>query len=199
MRIDPRYLYQGRCVEHLLDNAIKFTMYGDVTLSLNIMEGEADEDTLILITVSDTGPGMSPQQVQNAFSKYWQDISAIDLHQAEMMSAVSSGSKSASMDCGVSPSSSFRKGSFDFKKGTSQDLSSFSSKKEKSAPYDPTQGEKRTASGATSSYETNYDLLSQKDTYKEVSGLGVGLNVINNIVQCMGVSRYRAVYFSPKP
>ena len=175
----------GRCVEHLLDNAIKFTMAGNVTVTLNVMDGEEGEDALVIITVSDTGKGMSPHQVQNAFSKYWQDITSIDSHQAESHSVVSSGSRSGSMDVS-SPSSSFAR-SFEGLPGKKESFCKGKAKTPEMA------GETRTGSGHTTggqSFETstNYDIMSQKETFKEVTGLGVGLNVINNIVQCMGVS-----------
>jgi PAS domain S-box-containing protein len=165
----------GRCIEHLLDNAIKFTMAGNVTLTLNVMDGEAGEDSLVIITVSDTGKGMSPQQVQNAFSKYWQDISSIVEHQADAHSVMSSGSKTGSVDVN-SPASSFAQSfdSFQSKKGSFQ--------KDKSNSM----GTSFTTGGQSFETSTDYDILSQNETFKEVTGLGVGLNVINNIVQCMG-------------
>jgi PAS domain S-box-containing protein len=179
----------GRCVEHLLDNAVKFTMAGNVTVTLNVMDGEEGEDALVIVTVSDTGKGMSPHQVQNAFSKYWQDITSIDSHHAESHSILSSGSRSGSRSGSIdvsSPSSSFAR-SFEGLPGKKGSDSKGKAKTLEMA------GETRTGSGHTTggqSFETstNYDIMSQKETFKEVTGLGVGLNVINNIVQCMGVS-----------
>jgi PAS domain S-box-containing protein len=180
----------GRCVEHLLDNAIKFTMDGNVTVTLNVLDGEKGEDALVIITVSDTGKGMSPHQVQNAFSKYWQDVSSIVIHQTESRSIVNSGSMSGSIDVS-SPSSSFAR-SFEGLPGKKGSDMRESDGKGKAKTLEMA-GETRTGSGHTTnsqSFETstNYDILSQKETFKEVTGLGVGLNVINNIVQCMGVS-----------
>jgi PAS domain S-box-containing protein len=52
---------------NLLDNALKFTREGGVvTVGATPREGEVD------IHVSDTGPGMTPEQSARVFDRYWQ-------------------------------------------------------------------------------------------------------------------------------
>ena len=52
---------------NLLDNALKFTMEGSVTVSACV-----DQDAMMLICVEDTGPGISPEETEKIFDKFHQ-------------------------------------------------------------------------------------------------------------------------------
>jgi signal transduction histidine kinase/ligand-binding sensor domain-containing protein/CheY-like chemotaxis protein len=54
---------------NLLNNALKFTNHGRVSLHVARVEGEA---STLAFTVSDTGPGMSADQVQRLFERFEQ-------------------------------------------------------------------------------------------------------------------------------
>eukprot|EP00284_Hemiselmis_tepida_P002703 CAMPEP_0174951288 /NCGR_PEP_ID=MMETSP1355-20121228/94772_1 /TAXON_ID=464990 /ORGANISM="Hemiselmis tepida, Strain CCMP443" /LENGTH=841 /DNA_ID=CAMNT_0016198939 /DNA_START=211 /DNA_END=2736 /DNA_ORIENTATION=+ len=148
----------GRVVEHLLDNAIKFTSQGTVSLDINLSAGEEGEDTLVILTVQDSGPGFNEMSVQMAFSKYWQDTSSII--------APAAGTKAQELESLMSKLSA-----------ESKDILSGSV-----AGSDPS----ATTGGKGSSQDIGG--FNKQGDYEEVTGLGVGLNVINNIVQCMGGS-----------
>jgi signal transduction histidine kinase/DNA-binding response OmpR family regulator len=57
---------------NLLSNAFKYTQEGEVTLSISVEKtNQEEEGTVILVcTVSDTGQGMSEEQVSKLFSEY---------------------------------------------------------------------------------------------------------------------------------
>jgi PAS domain S-box-containing protein len=61
---DPAKVRQ--IVGNLVSNAVKFTEHGRVTLSAKL------EDTELLITVSDTGIGITPEQEKRLFDPFWQ-------------------------------------------------------------------------------------------------------------------------------
>ena len=61
---DPRRLSQ--VLKNLLGNAIKFTDYGSITLRAKIQEN------MLLISVEDTGIGISQDEVKKLFSKFYQ-------------------------------------------------------------------------------------------------------------------------------
>jgi signal transduction histidine kinase/DNA-binding response OmpR family regulator len=65
---DPFRLRQ--ILYNLLTNAIKFTETGEVVLRVNAFEGESDLE--IEYQVSDTGIGLSPEQVQRVFNQFEQ-------------------------------------------------------------------------------------------------------------------------------
>ena len=72
MRSDPVRIRQ--VVLNLLSNACKFTEGGSVTLSLGL---EAQNGTQLLrITTSDTGIGMSPEQMGTVFDEFSQGDSS---------------------------------------------------------------------------------------------------------------------------
>jgi len=52
---------------NLLDNALKFTMEGSVTVRASV-----DQCAMILICVEDTGPGISPEETEKIFDKFHQ-------------------------------------------------------------------------------------------------------------------------------
>lgn len=167
---------QGRVVEHLLDNALKFTMAGRVEVSLNILEGLDDEDPLIVINVLDTGVGMTQEQVQNSFSKYWQDVTVLNRYiEKEIGVKIRMDSiRSQSLDGFDSPTTMSRVSSL-----AAAPLVNIGNPDERPGSKGSESFERL--------FEKSFDIES-KDTFKEVQGLGVGLNVINNIIQCMGVS-----------
>lgn len=74
-RIDPelpsRVVLDGRHVRqillNLLGNAIKFTSQGEVALTIEAANGEG-----ILFSVSDTGPGIAPEQLTKIFEAFTQ-------------------------------------------------------------------------------------------------------------------------------
>jgi signal transduction histidine kinase len=61
---DPTKLRQ--IVLNLLSNAVKFTDHGDIRL------GAAATDDTITITVSDTGIGIAPENLERVFEPFWQ-------------------------------------------------------------------------------------------------------------------------------
>lgn len=54
------------CVDHLLDNAVKYSPEGDIKVSCTASEGA------VAIEVSDEGIGMDSQQCEGCFEKFWQ-------------------------------------------------------------------------------------------------------------------------------
>jgi ammonium transporter len=56
---------------NLLSNAIKFTENGEISLVVT-QETDADDDDYILMAVTDTGIGMTPDQVGNIFTEFIQ-------------------------------------------------------------------------------------------------------------------------------
>ena len=56
---------------NLLSNAFKYTEAGKVSLTINTEEsGENDGKVILVVTVSDTGQGMSKEQVEKLFDEY---------------------------------------------------------------------------------------------------------------------------------
>ena len=66
---DPRRLRQ--VLQNLLSNALKFTDEGSVTLSLRV-----DERGDVITTVTDTGIGIAPDELERVFEQYRQSGSA---------------------------------------------------------------------------------------------------------------------------
>jgi signal transduction histidine kinase len=60
-----------RVLDHLLDNAVKFTTTGHVGLSVRSEEARAGEVVLHL-DVSDTGAGIDPSHRARVFDAFWQ-------------------------------------------------------------------------------------------------------------------------------
>ncbi|MBF0127345.1 MAG: response regulator [Magnetococcales bacterium] len=92
---DPLRL--GQVLINLANNAIKFTERGTVKISADLL-GEANDETLLQFTVSDTGIGMTPEQIESLFQEFSQADSsttrkyggtglglAISKHLVEMM------------------------------------------------------------------------------------------------------------------
>ena len=53
---------------NLIDNAVRFTMHGSVTVSMSI----SNDDGNLLITIRDTGSGISPEQISKIFEPFRQ-------------------------------------------------------------------------------------------------------------------------------
>ena len=66
IRGDPMRLRQ--ILNNLLSNAIKFTTHGQVVLSIALQPEPAGR--VVVITVADTGPGLTPDQIERVFSAY---------------------------------------------------------------------------------------------------------------------------------
>ncbi|SIO72553.1 two-component system, NarL family, capsular synthesis sensor histidine kinase RcsC [Burkholderia sp. GAS332] len=75
MRGDPVRL--GQIVHNLLSNAIKFTLAGKVTLRLSL-ESVPDGGATVIITVEDTGIGISPEQLHTLFQAFSQADTSIN-------------------------------------------------------------------------------------------------------------------------
>ena len=57
-------------LNNLLSNAFKYTDKGSVVLSVHAESGRADEKITLVINVTDTGQGMTKEQVSKLFDKY---------------------------------------------------------------------------------------------------------------------------------
>jgi signal transduction histidine kinase/CheY-like chemotaxis protein len=85
-RLDMQYFYKGKTnvlvngdsfrlkqiLVNLLSNAIKYTSEGSITLSAEMNH----EENTLQVEVTDTGAGISPEQQENLFSKYYQTNSS---------------------------------------------------------------------------------------------------------------------------
>ena len=58
-------------LNNLLSNAFKYTERGKVTLTVEFVRGRGNEDTQFVITVEDTGCGMSEEDAANLFVEYF--------------------------------------------------------------------------------------------------------------------------------
>jgi signal transduction histidine kinase/ABC-type amino acid transport substrate-binding protein/DNA-binding NarL/FixJ family response regulator len=57
-------------LNNLLSNAFKYTETGEVRLSVAVEPGSGDETVMLVLKVSDTGQGMTKDQVKRIFDKY---------------------------------------------------------------------------------------------------------------------------------
>jgi len=57
-------------LNNLLSNAFKYTTEGSVILSLTAEETAAENEVILVISVSDTGPGMTKEQIAMLFDEY---------------------------------------------------------------------------------------------------------------------------------
>lgn len=62
------------CLLNLLSNALKFTSYGRIILSV---EKKANLDSYLQFSVSDTGPGISPEEIDSLFDAFVQTSAGI--------------------------------------------------------------------------------------------------------------------------
>jgi two-component system, OmpR family, sensor histidine kinase VicK len=60
----------GSVISNLLNNAIKFTTKGEITISTTELNNNNDRSGEIQVSIKDTGPGLSPAIVSNLFSKF---------------------------------------------------------------------------------------------------------------------------------
>jgi two-component system sensor histidine kinase EvgS len=75
--IDPMRFRQ--ILSNLTSNAIKFTHQGSVTIQIQFLPGEASE-TILVLSVTDTGEGISPEEQVNIFTPYVQSESGKHRH-----------------------------------------------------------------------------------------------------------------------
>ncbi|MEY3869109.1 MAG: hypothetical protein RLZZ338_3000, partial [Cyanobacteriota bacterium] len=73
----PRYIHTDgvklrQVLLNLLGNAIKFTTEGEVILSINSTENESTQDYTLDFRVSDTGVGISPEELNKLFEAFTQ-------------------------------------------------------------------------------------------------------------------------------
>ena len=61
-----------QCLINLLSNAAKFTEGGEIRLAVRRERGPRDLDECVVFTVSDTGIGMTPEQVDRLFERFRQ-------------------------------------------------------------------------------------------------------------------------------
>ncbi|MCL1819316.1 MAG: ATP-binding protein [Oscillospiraceae bacterium] len=57
-------------LNNLLSNAFKYTSEGTVHLAVSSEKGRNDSEVMIVFSVSDTGQGMSPEQISKLFDEY---------------------------------------------------------------------------------------------------------------------------------
>ena len=57
-------------MNNILSNAFKYTAVGTVTLSINIEPGNDNDNVTLIISISDTGQGMTKEQVEKLFDQY---------------------------------------------------------------------------------------------------------------------------------
>jgi signal transduction histidine kinase len=58
-------------INNLLSNAIKYTQTGSVTLTVNVLQ-QQQHTVKLLFTISDTGVGISAEDIKRIFEQYWQ-------------------------------------------------------------------------------------------------------------------------------
>ncbi|HSG69834.1 MAG TPA: response regulator, partial [Planctomycetaceae bacterium] len=59
-------------IDHLLDNAVKFTERGAIEIQVTLDQQNSGEETKLSITVGDTGPGFSTEEVHRLFEGFTQ-------------------------------------------------------------------------------------------------------------------------------
>ncbi len=59
-------------VMNMISNAVKFTDEGSITIRADIEASEADGEALLVISITDTGPGIPDDQKQKIFERYGQ-------------------------------------------------------------------------------------------------------------------------------
>ena len=66
MAIPTNYWYLSKVIEHLLDNAVKFTQAGNITLKCQ----PDSVRNLLIISVTDTGIGIAPDKQEWIFERF---------------------------------------------------------------------------------------------------------------------------------
>jgi len=57
-------------MNNILSNAFKYTASGTVTLTIDAEPGKGDDDVTLVINISDTGQGMTKEQISQLFDEY---------------------------------------------------------------------------------------------------------------------------------
>ncbi|MBN1585283.1 HAMP domain-containing histidine kinase [Candidatus Uhrbacteria bacterium] len=73
---DPERLTE--VIVNLIDNAVKYTYSGSVTVSVS----EGEDGSSVIVRVKDTGIGMDPQDMHHVFQKYYRPHRPTDEHQS---------------------------------------------------------------------------------------------------------------------
>jgi signal transduction histidine kinase len=67
---DPQRVYQ--VFEYVIGNAIKYTPDGGaITIALELLEGPADVECFVEVSISDTGIGIAPEDIPHLFDKFY--------------------------------------------------------------------------------------------------------------------------------
>jgi PAS domain S-box-containing protein len=57
-------------LNNVLSNAIKYTLKGEIKLSASVEKGSSESEVIIVYSVSDTGQGMTQEQINRLFDEY---------------------------------------------------------------------------------------------------------------------------------
>jgi signal transduction histidine kinase len=68
VNVDKDRIYQ--VLSNLLNNAIKFTKNGTVTINTGVNYNSKNHDKEVIVTITDTGTGISPEILPKLFSKF---------------------------------------------------------------------------------------------------------------------------------
>jgi signal transduction histidine kinase len=70
-----------RVVYNLLDNAVKFSAQGEITVRASILEQSEDTPAHVLVAIQDEGKGIRPEDVDRIFDKFQQAEPAMQKHE----------------------------------------------------------------------------------------------------------------------
>ena len=60
----------SQVIHNLLDNAIKFTNVGTISINAQIKKGDKNDDDYLIVSVKDTGSGIDPEIMPRLFAKF---------------------------------------------------------------------------------------------------------------------------------
>ena len=60
----------SQVIHNLLDNAIKFTNVGAISINAQIKKGDKNDDEQLIVSVIDTGSGIVPEIIPRLFAKF---------------------------------------------------------------------------------------------------------------------------------
>ena len=60
----------SQVIHNLLDNAIKFTNVGTISINAQIKKGDKNDDEQLIVSVKDTGSGIDPEIFPRLFAKF---------------------------------------------------------------------------------------------------------------------------------